>query len=858
MVILNREPNNPYDGNAIQVQNVRREQIGHIPRQVAAKLAKYMDSRDLVVEGFIAGEKEYYDCPISLKLYGTSELVGRMELANKMKSDKLPLEELKAREKAEKARIKEAALAAKRAKKGVASVGAGQRPVAENENPQWAAGLSQGDGMGPTMDDLISGSERFNPRNVEQMVEQFGTKEEDLANMPMAEQPEALAAKLLPFQLQGLKWMLVQESPRLPPVGSKEAVQLWTRSVKEVNTFINLATSFTQKNEPELASGGILADDMGLGKTVQVISLMMADRALKKERSPGVSGATLILAPLSVMSNWSSQIKRHIQENSALRVMIYHGTRKQPVNPQEIDKYDVVIATYETVSSEYWSKNPDGKKEVNHGLFSVKWRRVVLDKGHNIRNPTAKRSVAAMHLEAQSRWALTGTPIVNTLKDLYSLVKFLRLTGGIERFEVFHGAITRPVNQGDERGNWLLQLLMRSICLRRKKEMSFIDLRLPELSEYVHRINFLPHEKEKYDALEAEAKGTLDTYRAEQGSSGANAAKAYRHLLEILLRLRQMCNHWKLCGEERFTALTALLEKQKTVDLTPENKASLQQLLQLSIESQDDCPVCLDNLKDPVITCCAHVFCHACIEQVIEHQHKCPLCRAEIESTAALVRPAKEIPDSAASAPVDAKDGDGDGDEGTSSKIHALLSILRASRKQNKGNKTVVFSQWTSFLDIIQQHLDDEGVGYTRIDGTMPAARRDEAMERLEQDPGCEILLASLGVCSVALNLVAANQVVLMDSWWAPAIEDQAIDRVHRLGQTKPTTVFRLVMEGSIEETVLRIQQDKRKLMMLAFAEKDGAAEGGAAGRRGRGNARGARLADIERLLGGAGSEGER
>ncbi|KAJ9641804.1 hypothetical protein H2199_005017 [Coniosporium tulheliwenetii] len=513
--------------------------------------------------------------------------------------------------------------------------------------------------------------------------------------------------------------------------------------------------------------------------------------------------------------------------------MIYHGTRKQPVNPQEIEKYDVVITTYETVSSEYWSKNPNGDREVNHGLFSVKWRRIVLDEGHNIRNPTAKRSVAAMHLEAQSRWVLTGTPIVNTLKDLYSLVKFLRLTGGIERFELFHGAIARPVNQGDERGNWLLQLLMKSICLRRKKEMSFIDLRLPELSEYVHRINFLPHEKEKYDALEAEAKGTLDIYRAEQSSSGANAAKAYRHLLEILLRLRQMCNHWKLCGEGRISALTALLEKQKTVNLTPENKAALQQLLQLSIESQDDCPVCLDILKDPVITCCAHVFCHACIEQVIEHQHKCPLCRASIESTAQLVRPAKEIPDSGAAAPVDIKNGDEN--EATSSKIHALLSILRASRKQNKGNKTVVFSQWTSFLDIIQQHLDGEGFGYTRIDGTMPAARRDEAMERLEQDPGCEILLASLGVCSVGLSLVAANQVVLMDSWWAPAIEDQAIDRVHRLGQTKPTTVFRLVMEGSIEETVLRIQQDKRKLMMLAFAEKDGAAEA----KRGRGNARG-------------------
>ncbi len=96
---------------------------------------------------------------------------------------------------------------------------------------------------------------------------------------------------------------------------------------------------------------------------------------------------------------------------------------------------------------------------------------------------------------------LAGTPIVNTLKDLYSLVKFLRLPGGLDRFELFNGAIIRPVNNGVEQGNALLQLLMKSICLRRKKEMPFIDLRLPALSEYVHRIEFLKHEKEAYDAI---------------------------------------------------------------------------------------------------------------------------------------------------------------------------------------------------------------------------------------------------------------------------------------------------------------------------------------------------------------------
>jgi SWI/SNF-related matrix-associated actin-dependent regulator of chromatin subfamily A3 len=148
---------------------------------------------------------------------------------------------------------------------------------------------------------------------------------------------------------------------------------------------------------------------------------------------------------------------------------------------------------------------------------------------------------------------------------------------------------------------------------------------------------------------------------------GMEAVKAYRHLLEILLRLRQVCNHWKLCGPQRVSALLEKLESQKVVDLTPENCLALQQLLQLSIDSQEDCPVCLDPAKEPAITACSHVFCSACIERVIETQHKCPMCRAEIPSIEHLVRPAQQSDEP----PLDI--------DTPSSKIEALLAILKAS-----------------------------------------------------------------------------------------------------------------------------------------------------------------------------------
>ncbi|KAF2015748.1 hypothetical protein BU24DRAFT_422060 [Aaosphaeria arxii CBS 175.79] len=843
MVIVRREPENAYDSNAIRVLNVQGEQIGHIPRTIAAKLAPYMDDRSLRVEGILTGEKGFYDCPVDLFLYGTNEPVERMNLVQRMKDSKLPVKSVVDRqrreEKERKEREKLAAKAAKEAKKNGEAVVDAFQAWGENPLGEFAGGGSQGMGPGPSMEDIMGGSQRFNPRNVEEIVEQYGIKEKDLEAIPKAEQPAALLTELHPFQLQGLQWMLDKESPELPAAGSGKVVQLWQRHARQANVFTNVATNFSLANPP-LASGGILADDMGLGKTIQVISLIMADRALGRRHSD-TADSTLILAPVSVMSNWSTQMAKHIKEEYALRIMFYHGTRKQKIDPKEIKNYDVVISTYDSVSSEYHSvKNTAVPRKT--GVFSVKWRRIILDEGHNIRNPKSKRAVAVTQIMAQSKWALTGTPIINTLKDLFSLVKFIGLSGGLSQLEIFHGAIIRPVAQGDTRANKTLQQLMGDICLRRKKEMAFIDLRLPELSEYVHHIKLLPHEQEKYDALEAQAKGTLDVYRKNLNGR-KDAANMYRHLLEALLRMRQLCDHWKLVGEERLASVMSQLEEEGIVDLTDENKVALQKMLQLSIDSQEDCPICLDSLREPVITRCAHVFCTPCLERVIETQHKCPMCRAELESLpSTTVKPAKET-----IAPPQPSQADLTSlSTSTSSKTEALLSILRATAQQDPTNKTIIFSQWTSFLDILAPHITAAGFKTTRIDGSMSATQRDAALAALDSDPDTTVMLASLAVCSVGLNLVAANHVIMSDSWWAPAIEDQAVDRVHRLGQKRETKVFRLVVEGSIEQRVLGIQEDKRKLMGLAFAEKEGE-------RKRKGNRRaGAGLADLQRLLGEA------
>ncbi|KAH8702541.1 putative SNF2 family helicase [Talaromyces proteolyticus] len=818
-VVVAREPNNQYDPNAIRVLNVMGQQIGHIPRQIAAKLAKYMDERSLIIEGILTGVIGAYDCPMVLKLYGTGDPVRQEQLKKRMKADRLPLSKINALNLERKKQLIEAERARKRKeaeRRAMALKGNGKSgPYAGSFGSLQTVDVAD-------LEDLLDQSSSFDPRKMGQSAEKFGLKESDLANMPMVDTPPTMKTELLPYQRQGLAWMLEKEAPCLPTEESQNAVQLWKR---EGPRYRNVATNYAMSNEPPLASGGILADDMGLGKTIQIISLIMAN---SRPRSAQATTATLILSPVGVMSNWKGQIEAHVKAEHTPKILVYHGAGKKEA--ANLSQYDVVITSYGALVSEY-TPNVKGPLSRAKGLYSVHWRRVVLDEGHTIRNPRSKGSLAACHLRADSRWTLTGTPIINSLKDLYSQVRFLRLSGGLDDLTMFNAVLIRPLNSGDPLGVSILQELMAAICLRRRKDMSFINLRLPPMKSHVLRIKFHSHEQEKYEMFQAEAKGMLDRYQTRDNETGGTGP-TYTHLLEILLRMRQVCNHWALC-KNRVDKLMSLLDQNKVIELTPENIKALQEILQLRIESQETCAVCLDNLEEPVITACGHAFDKSCIEQVIERQHKCPLCRADIKDTNNLVSPATELGEDTAVVEVDPN--------ASSSKVDALLKILTA-KGQAEGTKTVVFSQWTSFLHVIEPHLQHHGINFTRIDGKLNSTKRDQAINEFTNNPECTVLLASLNVCSVGLNLVAGNQVILCDSWWAPAIEDQAVDRVYRLGQTRDTTVWRLVMEGSIEDRVLAIQENKRLLSMTALSETEN--------NKRKTKAKSANLADIEKLLG--------
>ncbi len=321
----------------------------------------HQDTGDVTVEATLTGPKGFYDCPIRLYIFGASDALRRASLEERLKKDKL----VKATQLKQTRQESEQRRKTMNLKSGRGTAGFGEEEV--------------------SLEQLAKTSVAVNFRAGADIAQTLAMDEHQLSKLPEAKQPEALSAKLLPYQLQGLAWLTARENPTFPEPGSSESVQLWKRDVR--GKYVNLASNITVASPPALLSGGLLADDMGLGKTLQIISLILT----------GGPGSTLIVAPVGVMSNWEQQITRHVRPEHAPKVLIYHGASRQTA-AKSLKDFGVVITSYGTMTS-------DG------ALHQLKWRRIVLDEGHTIRNAKTQAALAACMLKAQSRWVLTGTPM---------------------------------------------------------------------------------------------------------------------------------------------------------------------------------------------------------------------------------------------------------------------------------------------------------------------------------------------------------------------------------------------------------------------------------------------------------------
>jgi len=349
-------------------------------------------------------------------------------------------------------------------------------------------------------------------------------------------------------------------------------------------------------------------------------------------------------------------------------------------------------------------------------------------------------------------------------------------------------------------------------------------------------------ERTAYARLESEGRAIISNHLRNE-----TLLENYMSVLEIILRLRQVCNSAALVPAARLQ-LTSSAKGSNAAPVRPEDLARLLGLL--AEGASDMCSICLSHFVSPCITRCGHVFCRTCIESVVlRSKAACPLCRSSI-SVAGLI-----------DAPTEKQQAEAEAEEasaiaaaggGSSAKIKALIARLLQNRAgpavgaststavtSGARIKAVVFSQFLGMLSLVQAAMTQAGITFMRIDGSSSAKARASALAAFQSSAsgGPEVLLISLKAGGVGMNLTAASQVHLLDPWWNPSVEEQAMDRVHRLGQTSDVKVFRYIALDTIEERMLQLQERKRELASQVLADKRPDA------------ARLARIADVQLLM---------
>ncbi|KAI8933570.1 hypothetical protein NX059_009303 [Plenodomus lindquistii] len=408
------------------------------------------------------------------------------------------------------------------------------------------------------------------------------------------------------------------------------------------------------KMERGNAKGGILADEMGLGKTVQALSLMCANRS----QDPRCK-TTLIIAPVALMRQWEKEIERHIHVRHGFTVYLYHGNGKN-VDFSRLRTYDVVLTTFGTLTSEFKQKetrkesayvqqemnNPRFKRKVKDKLALLgrecMWYRVIIDEAHNIKNRNAKSSKAAADLQARHRLCMTGTPMMNSVDELYPLLRFLKVAPYSD-WTKFNSDIGKPVKHQHpatrKKAMSRVQVLLRSIMLRRQKS-SKVDgqevCTIPPKHTASATVEFSDAEHELYKALETKSQLQMNKY-LDRNSVAAN----YANVLVLLLRLRQACCHPHLIKDLSQPATEGideddLLERARHLEIDV--------VARLKAFDSFECPICLEADPNPtIIIPCGHTACGECVQKLVDPARqmldeegvraaKCPHCRGELHA----------------------------------------------------------------------------------------------------------------------------------------------------------------------------------------------------------------------------------
>jgi SNF2 family DNA or RNA helicase len=418
--------------------------------------------------------------------------------------------------------------------------------------------------------------------------------------------------------------------------------------------------------------GGCLADDMGLGKTVQTLALL---QKIKEENHDiGVHSTSLIIMPTSLVYNWLNEAKKFAPK---LKIHAHTGSFRNK-DIEIFSNYDLVITTY-------------GISRVDIELLKTFFfEYIILDESQNIKNPASKSFKAVKTLKSQFKLILSGTPVENTVNDLWTQMSFIN-PGLLGSQTLFYTEFVIPIEKKkDEEKASKLQALIKPFVLRRTKTQ--VATELPPKTENLFYCQMSEVQKEYYEEIKSE-------YRNELLLNLENGAfkKSQIQVLQGLTKLRQIANH----------------------------------------------PVMIDE--------------------------------------------------------------DYKGDSGKfENVIHTLENVL------SRGHKVLVFSQFVKHLNIYRKYFDAENTPYAYLDGA--TTKRGDVVKEFQTNSTIKLFLISIKAGGVGLNLTEADYVFILDPWWNPAVEQQAIDRTHRIGQTKNVFIYKFITKDSVEEKILALQNRKRKV----------------------------------------------
>lgn len=427
--------------------------------------------------------------------------------------------------------------------------------------------------------------------------------------------------------------------------------------------------------------GGCLADDMGLGKTIQTLALLQKGKEEQEEQC--IHTTSLIIMPTSLIYNWINEAKKFTPK---LKIYTHTGTFREK-NIALFSKYDVVITTY-------------GITRVDTELMSqMFFHYIILDESQNIKNPSSKSFKAVKTLKSKHKLILSGTPVENTVNDLWTQMSFIN-PGLLGSQTFFQTDFVQPIEKKkDEEKAQKLQILIKPFVMRRTKEQ--VATELPPKTENLFYSKMSEEQLDIYEQTKSEYRNEL-LKSIETG----DYKKSPIQMLQGLTKLRQIANH----------------------------------------------PLMVDK--------------------------------------------------------------DYTGDSGKfEDVIHKLESVVEA------GHKVLIFSQFVKQLDIYRKYFDKNDINYSYLDGS--TQNRGQVVEEFKSEDHIQIFLISLKAGGVGLNLTEADYVFILDPWWNPAVEQQAIDRTHRIGQTKNVFIYKFITKDTVEEKILALQNKKMRVAKSLITTED-------------------------------------